>query len=111
MMLERGRYQGRRIIPESYFQSTLNEPITAPRPTYELLGQVEDYRNHVWMLRDDNLIYTSGSFGQYIFADYNNQTVIVFMANWSNNGHLESNENYLRIVRAIGERISQKDIN
>ena len=33
------------------------------------------------------------------------------MANWSNNGHLESNENYLRIVRAIGERISQKDIN
>ncbi|MBJ2137618.1 serine hydrolase [Paraglaciecola chathamensis] len=111
MMLERGSYQGRRIIPESYFQSTFDEPITAPRPTYKLLGQVEDYRNHVWMLRDDNLIYTAGSFGQYIFADYNKQSVIVFMANWSNNSHSASNENYLRIIRAIGERISQKDIN
>ena len=59
------------------------------------------------MLRDDRLIYTAGSFGQYIFADYDNQVAIVFMANWSNNGDLESNENLLRIVRSVGEHIKK----
>lgn len=110
MMLERGRYEGRRIIPESYFQSTYDQPLTGPQSTYELLGQVEDYKNHIWMLKDDDLIYTVGSFGQYIYADYDNQVAIVFMANWSNNGHLENNENLLRIVRSIGQHINQTHI-
>ncbi|GAC33311.1 hypothetical protein GPLA_2406 [Paraglaciecola polaris LMG 21857] len=110
MMLERGRYQGREVIPESYFQSTFDQPPTGPLSGYELLGQAEDYRNHVWMLRDDRLIYTAGSFGQYIFADYDNQVAIVFMANWSNNSDLKSNENLLRIVRSVGEHIKQKHI-
>ncbi len=111
MMLERGQYKGKRIIPDSYFQSTYDQPISEPRSNYKLLGQVEDYRNHVWMLRNDELMYTAGSFGQYIFADYNNQVAIVFMANWSDNGHLASNENLLRIVRTIGGYIKQKSNN
>jgi CubicO group peptidase (beta-lactamase class C family) len=110
MMLNRGRYKGRRIIPESYFQSTFDQPMTEPLSTYKLFGQIEDYRNHVWMLRDDGLMYTVGSFGQYIFADYDNQVAIVFMANWSSNGHLKSNENLLRIVRSIGVHINQTNI-
>jgi CubicO group peptidase (beta-lactamase class C family) len=111
MMLERGLYKGRRVVPESYFQSTFDQPPTGPLSGYELLGQVENYRNHVWMLRDDKLIYTAGSFGQYIFADYDNQVAIVFMANWSNNSDLKSNENLLRLVRTVGEHISQTNIN
>ncbi len=110
MMLNRGRYKGNRIIPESYFQSTYDQPPTQPLSTYKLLGQVEDYRNQVWMLRDDELMYTVGSFGQYIFADYDNQIAIVFMANWKDNGDLESNENLLRIVRSIGDHINQQSI-
>ncbi|WP_166521592.1 serine hydrolase domain-containing protein [Zobellia amurskyensis] len=105
MMLNRGSYKGSRIIPESYFQSTFDQPLTEPFSTYKLLGQIENYKNQVWMLRDDALMYTVGSFGQFIFADYNNQIVIVFMANWQSNGHLENNENLLRIVRSIGRHI------
>ena len=110
MMLNRGTYKGNRIIPESYFQSTYDRPPTQPRSTYKLFGQVEDYRNHVWMLRDDGLMYTVGSFGQYIFADYDNQIAIVFMANWKDNGVRENNENLLRIVRSIGDRINRQNI-
>ena len=107
MMLQRGSYNGRRIIPESYFQSTFDQPLTEPFSTYKLLGQIEDYRNQVWMLRDDALMYTVGSFGQFIFADYDNQVVIVFMANWQSNSDLENNENLLRIVRSIGKQMSR----
>ena len=110
MMLERGRYEGRQIIPESYFQSTFDQPLTGPQTPYELLGKVEGYKNHVWMLQDEALIYTAGSFGQYIFADYDNQVAIVFMANWSNNSNLKGNETMLRIVRSIGDHISQTNL-
>ncbi|EPR68627.1 serine hydrolase domain-containing protein [Cyclobacterium qasimii] len=107
MMLNRGSYKGREIIPERYFQSTFDQPLTISKSSYKLLGQIEEYRNHVWILRDDALMYTVGSFGQFIFADYDNQVVIVLMANWQNNSHLENNENLLRIVRSIGKQIGQ----
>ena len=107
MMLERGGYEGRRIIPESYFQSTFDQPLTGPQSSYELFEKMEGYRNHVWMLQDEELIYTAGSFGQYIFADYDNDVAIVFMANWANNSNLKSNETMLRIVRSIGEHIHE----
>ena len=107
MMLNRGSFNGKRVIPESYFVATFDQPPTAPLTPYFLLGQQEDYRNQVWMLRDDGLMYTVGSFGQFIFADYKNEIAIVFMANWQNNSYLEGNEHLLRIVRAVGKQINR----
>ena len=110
MMLERGSYEGRRIIPESYFQATFDQPLTGPQTSFEIFGKMEGYKNQVWMLQDEALMYTAGSFGQYIFVDYENEVAIVFMANWSNNSSLKNLETMVRIVRSIGERIEQTNI-
>ncbi|WP_418602543.1 serine hydrolase domain-containing protein [Hwangdonia sp.] len=107
MMLNRGSFKGKRVIPEGYFESTFDQPPTEPLSPYFVLGQQEDYRNQVWMLRDDGLMHTIGSFGQFIFADYKNEIAIVFMANWKHTSHLESKEHLLRIVRAIGKQINR----
>ena len=107
MMLNRGSFKGKRIIPESYFEATFDQPPTEPLSPYFVLGQQEDYRNQVWMLRDDGLMHTIGSFGQFIFADYKNEIAIVFMANWKHTSHLESKEHLIRIVRAVGEQINR----
>ncbi len=106
MMLNRGSFKGKRVIPESYFEATFDQPPTEPLSPYFVLGQQEDYRNQVWMLRDDGLMHTIGSFGQFIFADYKNEIAIVFMANWKHTSHLESKEHLIRIVRAVGEQIN-----
>lgn len=110
MMLERGSYEGRRIIPESYFQATFDQPLTGPQTSFEIFGKMEGYKNQVWMLQDEALMYTAGSFGQYIFVDYENEVAIVFMANWSNNTSLKNLETMVRIVRSIGEHIEQTNI-
>ncbi|MBM1107052.1 serine hydrolase [Aurantibacter crassamenti] len=107
MMLNRGSFNGKRIIPESYFEATYDQPPTEPLSPYFVLEQHEDYRNQVWMLRDDGLMHTIGSFGQYIFADYKNEIAIVFMANWKHTSHLESKEHLIRIVRAVGKQINR----
>ncbi|OEY70481.1 hypothetical protein BI198_13570 [Rheinheimera salexigens] len=108
MMLERGVFKGKRIIPESYFQSTFDTPFTGHSTSYKILGMEEEYKNQVWMIQDANLMYTAGSFGQYIFVDYKNKFAVVFMANWANNSIQKNLDHMLRIVLSVGEHIAKK---
>ena len=107
MMLERGTFNGQRIIPESYFKDTYDTPFSGHSTSYEILGMAEQYKNHVWMMQDANLMYTAGSFGQYIFVDYKHKFAVVFMANWANNSIQKNLDDMLRIVLSIGERIAK----
>ena len=46
MMLERGTYDGKRVIPDSYFQSTFDTPLTGTAITSKLLDLQEGYKNN-----------------------------------------------------------------
>ena len=43
------------------------------------------YKNQAWIRKDLAVLYTMGSFGQLIAADYRHRVVITFMGNWRTN--------------------------
>jgi hypothetical protein len=78
MMLEKGRANGRQVVPAAWVrQSTVPDGTEPASP-----GRDQGYQYFWWTLPDSDAFMAKGVHGQYIYIDPASRTVIVKLSHW-----------------------------
>lgn len=77
--------------PESYYKSAMDTSKIefGQNETGKLLGTDITYGSQTYYLKDQAILYSSGSFGQVGFSDMKTGTSIIFLQDWAVNAELD----------------------
>ena len=96
--------------PKSYYTSAMDKSKTkfSENETGKLLGKGVTYGSQSYYLADEDILYSSGSFGQLGYSDMRNGVSVVFLQDWAVNAELEkffaTRDRALLIIKALRAR-------
>jgi CubicO group peptidase (beta-lactamase class C family) len=96
--------------PKSFYTSAMDKTKTkfSENETGKLLGKGVTYGSQSYYLADDDVLYSSGSFGQLGYSDMRNGVSVVFLQDWAVNAELEkffdTRDRALLIIKALRAR-------
>lgn len=96
--------------PKSYYKSAMDVSKTefGKNETAKLLGTDVTYGSQTYYMKNQDILYSSGSFGQLGFSDMKTGASVVFLQDWAVNAELdkyyESRERAVKIFEELRNR-------
>ncbi|WP_052772047.1 serine hydrolase domain-containing protein, partial [Vibrio mexicanus] len=94
--------------PQSYYESVMDASKDKITTTNELAAQLMPgvtYGSQTYYIAEDNVLYSSGSFGQIAFSDMETGVVVAMNQDWAVNAEpakfIESRERAVKIIKAL----------